>query len=73
MVLSLVAAFGFSMLALGIYALRTAHPDPFDEPEYTPETPVLPPAIVIHLSLGDRLNDREPWESQERAEKAWTN
>lgn len=29
--------------------------------------------IVVHLSLGDRLRDREPWENIQRARKAGMN
>lgn len=44
-----------------------------DAPEYTEEAPTVPRAIVIHLSLGDRLGDREPWADVKRASKAKSN
>lgn len=69
----LLPLLAIALCALGIYALATAQPDPFDGPEHVPETPTLPPAVVIHLSVGDRLQDRKPWEDVERARMAGRN
>ncbi len=52
-----LAVLCLAYLSLGIIAMRTA-PREAQEPEYVPEAPTIPPAIIVHLAVSDRLQDR---------------
>lgn len=79
---AIIIASIFALVYLGCRRLAKLNPP---EPSQPCPCPICSPAkalpvegdfegpIVVHLALGDRLRDREPWENIQRARKAGMN